>query len=220
MVESCNAYGANAVIGRSDQRQVPTPEIRAHNLYFDLSAYGMDKLTTKTEFPKTAFHLKIYGTFRNRCLALACPASDSKIIRFLHHTLNSTIMKSIFQQSFNAYKMDIEPRIGEPMLHCIRCSHRLFEIMLSHRRVTTALLADDNIVVTVEGEAARMLNFDTGCGVNLGLRGLESMEELIYKVATAVDQQDIFEALAAKIQHSKQVVEDFKQNGLSATLFE
>lgn len=46
------------------------------------------------------------------------------------------------------------------------------------------------------------------------------MEELIYKVATAVDQQDIFEALAAKIQHSKQVVEDFKQNGLSATLFE
>ncbi|KAG8143979.1 hypothetical protein E2320_001110 [Naja naja] len=175
-VESCNAYGANAVMERPDQRQVPTPEIRAHKLYFDLSAYGMDKLATKTEFPKTVFHLKIHGTFRNRCLALACPASDSKIIKFLHHTLNSTIMKSIFQQSFNAYKMDIEPRIGEPMLHC--------------------------------------------CGVNLGLKGLESMEELIYKVATAVDQQDIFEALAAKIQHSRQVVEDFKQNGLSATMFE
>lgn len=59
-----------------------------------------------------------------------------------------------------------------------------------------------------------------GCGVNLGLKGLESMEELIYKVATAVDQQDISQALAAKIQHSKQVVEDFKQNGLAATMFE
>ncbi|XP_063169132.1 uncharacterized protein LOC134504050 [Candoia aspera] len=220
IVESCNAYGANAVIDRPDQRQVPTPEIRAHNLYFDLSAYGMDTSATKTQFPETAFHLKIYGTFRNRCLALACPASNSKVVRFLHCTLNSTIMKSIFQQSFNAYKMDIEPRIGEPTLHCIQCSSRLFEIMLSHRRVTTALIDEDNVVVTVEDEAARMLNFDTGCGVNLGLRGLESMEELIYKVATAVDQQDVFEALATKIQHSKQVVEDFKQNGLSAAMFE
>lgn len=81
-------------------------------------------------------------------------------------------MKSIFQQSFNAYKMDIEPQIGEPMLHCIRSSHRLFEIMLSHRRVTTAFLAEENIVVTVEGEAARMLNFDTGqifCLITNGL---------------------------------------------------
>ncbi|KAM6429958.1 uncharacterized protein PHA67_002127 [Liasis olivaceus] len=219
-VESCNAYGANAIIERPDQRQVPTPEIRAHNLYFDLSAYGMDPSATKTEVPKTAFHLKIYGTFRNRCLALACPASDSRVVRFLHHTLSSTIMKSIFQQSFNAYKMDIEPRICESSLHCIQCSRRLFEIMLSHRRVTTAFVDKDNVVVTVEGEAARMLNFDTGSGVNLGLRGLESIEELIYKVATAVNQQDVFEALAAKIQHSKQVVEDFKQNGLSATMFE
>nr|XP_035926022.1 uncharacterized protein LOC118521529 [Halichoerus grypus] len=30
VVESCNAYGANATITRLDQRQVPTPEIRAH----------------------------------------------------------------------------------------------------------------------------------------------------------------------------------------------
>lgn len=59
-----------------------------------------------------------------------------------------------------------------------------------------------------------------GCGVNLGLRGLESTEELIYKVATAVDQNDIFEAMAAKICHSKQVAEDFKQNGLFATMFD
>ncbi|KAH0619534.1 hypothetical protein JD844_000232 [Phrynosoma platyrhinos] len=219
-VESCNAYGANAVIERPDQRQVPTPEIRAHNLYFDLSAYGMDMSVLRKESPVPGFHLKIYGTFRHRYLALACPASDSKIVRFLRHTLNSTIMKNIFHQSFNAYKLDIEPRVNELTLHHIQCSDRLFEIMLSHRRVTAALIEGSNTVVTIEGEAARVLNFDTGCGVNLGLRGLESTEELIYKVATAIDQRDLFEALAAKIQHSKQVTEDFKQNGLSAAMFE
>ncbi|XP_043350966.1 uncharacterized protein LOC122456296 isoform X2 [Dermochelys coriacea] len=151
IVESCNAYGANAAIERPDQRQ---------------------------------------------------------------------IMKNIFHQSFNAYKMDIEPRVNELTLHHVQCSRRLFEIMLSHRRVTAAFIEGDNVVVTVEGEAARVLNFDTGCGVNLGLRGLESLEELIYRVATALDQNDIFEALSAKIRHSKQVSEDFKQNGLFITVFE
>ncbi|XP_042708077.2 uncharacterized protein LOC112059879 isoform X1 [Chrysemys picta bellii] len=254
IVESCNAYGANAAIERRDQRQVPTPEIRAHSLYFDLSAYGMDISSTGKESLKPGFHLKIYGTFRNRYMALACPASDSKVVRFLRHTLNSSnflnkitmffvsdasicykkstvyfyhlsmysglIMKNIFHQSFNAYKMDIEPRVNELTLHHVQCSRRLFEIMLSHRRVTAAFIEGDNVVVTVEGEAARVLNFDTGCGVNLGLRGLESLEELIYRVATAVDQNDIFEALSAKIRHSKQVSEDFKQNGLFTTVFE
>ncbi|XP_078236606.1 uncharacterized protein LOC144584405 [Pogona vitticeps] len=180
----------------------------------------MDMSAMRKESPKPGFHLKIYGTFRNRYLALACPVSDSKIVRFLRHTLNSTIMKNIFHQSFNAYKMDIEPRVNELTLHHIQCSRRIFEIMLSHRRVTAAFMEGDNVVVTVEGEAARVLNFDTGCGVNLGMRGLESTEELIYKVATAVDKHDIFEALAVKIQHSKQVAEDFKQNGLLATMFE
>ncbi|XP_053905055.1 uncharacterized protein LOC128848855 [Malaclemys terrapin pileata] len=220
IVESCNAYGANAAIERRDQRQVPTPEIRAHSLYFDLSAYGMDISSTGKESLKPGFHLKIYGTFCNRYMALACPASDSKVVRFLRHTLNSSIMKNIFHQSFNAYKMDIEPRVNELTLHHVQCSRRLFEIMLSHRRVTAAFIEGDNVVVTVEGEAARVLNFDTGCGVNLGLRGLESLEELIYRVATAVDQNDIFEALSAKIRHSKQVSEDFKQNGLFTTVFE
>ncbi|XP_006122502.1 uncharacterized protein LOC102445422 isoform X1 [Pelodiscus sinensis] len=220
IVESCNAYGANAAIERPDQRQVPTPEIRAHSLYFDLSAYGMDISSAGKESLKPGFHLKIYGTFRNRYMALACPASDSKVVRFLRHTLNSSIMKNIFHQSFNAYKMDIEPRVNELTLHHVQCSRRLFEIMLSHRRVTAAFIEGDNVVVTVEGEAARVLNFDTGCGVNLGLRGLESLEEFIYRVATAVDQNDLFEALSAKIRHSKQVSEDFKQNGLSTTVFE
>ncbi|XP_063293481.1 uncharacterized protein LOC134578411 [Pelobates fuscus] len=225
IVESCNAYGANAVLERPDQRQVPTPEIRAHNLYFDLSAYGIDVTSAGKDLNhpsclKPGFHVKIYGTFRNRYMALACPVSDAKVVRFLRHTPNSSVMKNIFHQSFNAYKTDIEPRMSDLAVQHLQCSRRLFEIMLSHRRVTSAFIEGDNIAVTLEGEAARVLNFDTGCGVNLGLLGLESSEELIYKVASAVDQHDIFEAISAKIKHSRQIVEDFRLHGLSATMFE
>ncbi|XP_067854258.1 uncharacterized protein si:dkey-234i14.6 isoform X2 [Heptranchias perlo] len=207
--------------------KVPTPEIRAHSLYFDLSAYGMEFASANKEVQSSqpsasrpGFHLKIYGTFRNRYMALACPASDSKVAKFLRHTPNSSIMKNIFHQSFNAYKTDIEPRLNDLTIHLLQCSRRLFEIMLSHRRVTAAYIEGDNVVVTIEGEAARVLNFDTGCGVNLGLKGLESLEEFIYKMATAVDQTDVFEALSAKIRHSKQLAEDFRLNGLTVTMFE
>lgn len=71
-------------------------------------------------------------------------------------------MKNIFHQSFNAYKTDIEPRLNDVTLHSLQCSRRLFEIQLSHRRVSAAYIEGDNVAVTVEGEAARVLNFDTG----------------------------------------------------------
>lgn len=218
--ESCHAYGANATIERLDQRQVPTPEIRAHNLYFDLSAYGVEALRElRNPGSKPGFHLKIYGTFRNRYMALTCPASDTKMVRFLRHTANSSVMKNIFHQSFNAYKTDIEPRLNDVTLHSLQCSRRLFEIQLSHRRVSAAYIEGDNVAVTVEGEAARILNFDTGCGVNLGMRGLESVGTLIYRTATAVDQNDILEALAEKMQHSRQVAETFKHTGLVEAMY-
>ncbi|XP_068459648.1 uncharacterized protein si:dkey-234i14.6 [Clinocottus analis] len=220
-VESCHAYGANATIERLDQRQVPTPEIRAHSLYFDLSAYGVEAVREpRNPTAKPGFHLKIYGTFRNRYMALACPASDTKMIRFLRHTANSSIMKNIFHQSFNVYKTDIEPRLSDVTLHQMQCSRRLFEIQLSHRRISAAFIEGDNVAVTVEGEAARVLSFDTGCGVNLGMRGLESMGTFIYRTATAVDQNDILEALSAKMQHSRQVAETFKQTGLTQSMYE
>ncbi|XP_069508973.1 uncharacterized protein [Ambystoma mexicanum] len=225
-VESCNAYGANAALERPDQRQVPTPEIRAHSLYFDLSAYGVDIPSTRKDMMnaepaamKSGFHLKIYGTFRNRYMALACPATDSKVVRFLRHTTNSSIMKNIFHQSFNAYKTDIEPRVNDLTLHHLQCSCKLFEVLLSHRRITAAYIEGEHTVVTIEGEAARVLNFDTGCGINLGLRGLESSEEFFYRVATAVDRNDIFDALSDKIKHSKQVAEEFRQHGLLDAVF-
>ncbi|XP_040266245.1 uncharacterized protein LOC120980927 isoform X2 [Bufo bufo] len=166
VVESCNAYGANAALERTDQRQVPTPEIRAHNLYFDLSAYGIDVSGGgKDTLCKPGFHLKIYGTFRNRYMALSCPASDTKVVRFLRYTPNSSVMRNIFHQSFNAYKTDIERRMSDLTLPHLQCSRRLFEIMLSYRRVTSAFIEGDNVVVTLEGEAARVLNFDTDAAV-------------------------------------------------------
>ncbi|RVE71957.1 hypothetical protein OJAV_G00057010 [Oryzias javanicus] len=220
-VESCHAYGANATIERLDQRQVPTPEIRAHSLYFDLSAYGVEALREhRNPTAKSGFHLKIYGTFRNRYMALVCPSSDTKMVRFLRHTSNSSIMRNIFYQSFNAYKTDIEPRLNDVTLHHMQCSRRLFEIQLSHRRISAAYIEGDNAAVIVEGEAARVLNFDTGFGVNLGMRGLESVGTFIYRAATAVDQNDILEALSAKMQHSRQVAETFKHTGLSESMYE
>ncbi|XP_034071445.1 uncharacterized protein si:dkey-234i14.6 isoform X2 [Gymnodraco acuticeps] len=201
--------------------KVPTPEIRAHSLYFDLSAYGMEALREhRNPTAKPGFHLKIYGTFRNRYMALVCPASDTKMVRFLRHTANSSIMKNIFHQSFNVYKTDIEPRLNDVTLHHMQCSRRLFEIQLSHRRISAAYIEGNNVAVTVEGEAARVLNFDTGCGVNLGMRGLESMGTFIYRTATAVDQNDVLEALSAKMQHSRQVAETFKQTGLAQSMYE
>ncbi|XP_056307950.1 uncharacterized protein si:dkey-234i14.6 [Danio aesculapii] len=226
IVESCRAYGANATIERLDQRQVPTPEIRAHSVFFDLSAYGIDTLkesrcSSQAAAAKPGFHLKIYGTFRNRYMALVCgPDADSKMMQFLRHTANASIMKNIFHQSFNAYKTDLEPRLSELTLHNMQCSRKLFEILLSYRRVNAAFIEGDRIAVTVEGEAARVLNFDTGCGVNLGMRGLESLGIFIYRTATALDQNDVFEALSAKIQHSRHVAETFRRSGLTSAMFE
>lgn len=60
----------------------------------------------------------------------------------------------------------------------------------------------------------------SGCGVNLGMRGLESMGTFIYRTATAVDQNDILEALSAKMQHSRQVAETFKHTGLAESMYE
>lgn len=58
--------------------------------------------------------------------------------------------------------MDIEPRVRDAAMSRVQCSRRLFEITLSHRRATAAYIQGIGRVVTVEGEAARVLNFDTG----------------------------------------------------------
>lgn len=51
------------------------------------------------------------------------------------------------------------------------------------------------------------------------MRGLESLATLIYRTATAVDRSDILEALAEKMQHSRQVAETFKHTGLLEAMY-
>nr|XP_019934100.1 PREDICTED: uncharacterized protein LOC109624042 [Paralichthys olivaceus] len=118
-VDSCHAYGANAAIERLDQRQVPTPEIRAHSLYFDLSAYGVEALREhRNPTTKPGFHLKIYGTFRNRYMALVCPTSDTKMVRFLRHTANSSSMALFIYQTATAVdQKDILEALSVKMQH-------------------------------------------------------------------------------------------------------
>ncbi|TRY85820.1 hypothetical protein DNTS_011865 [Danionella cerebrum] len=226
IVESCGAYGANATIERLDQRQVPTPEIRVHGLLFDLSAYGIDaqresRRGSLAVVDSSGFHLKIYGSFRNRCMALACQEhGQGKMVHFLRHTANTSIMRSIFHQSFNTYKSDMEPRLMELSSNRLQCSRKLFEIQLSHRRITAAFMEAEQISVTVEGAAARLLNFDTGSGVNLGLEGLESLGAFISRTAVALDRGELIEALSEKIQHARQVSRSFCRSGVSSAIFE
>lgn len=86
-----NLHLLNLFFSKS-RRQVPTPEIRAHSLYFDLSAYGMEALREpRNPTSRPGFHLKIYGTFRNRYMGLVCPASDTKTVRFLRQTASSSV---------------------------------------------------------------------------------------------------------------------------------
>ncbi|CAK7317984.1 hypothetical protein VULLAG_LOCUS20826 [Vulpes lagopus] len=193
MVESCNAYGANATTTRLDQRQS-----KKHSFVS----------------PDDGF-----------------PEAETQVLKSL--TVSLKIVKIIFHQAFNAYKMDIEPRVRDAAMSRVQCSRRLFKIMLSHRRATTAYNQGEGRVVMVEGEAAQYSILTqrspspgtitcghlVGSGLNLGLQGLESLEEFICKIATAIDQSDILETLAVKIRHSKQVVEDFKQNGFITTIF-
>lgn len=75
-------------------------------------------------------------------------------------------------------------------------------------------------IVLCEDSSYNWCYFLKGCGVNLGMRGLESLGLFIYRTATAQDQNDVFEALSAKIQHSKHVAETFRQTGLSVAMFE
>lgn len=89
-------------------------------------------------------------------------SSHNVTVRTIFLSLLGQLMKNIFHQSFNAYKTDIEPRLNDVTLNHMQCSRRLFEIQLSHRRVSAAYIEGDNVAVTVEGEAARVLNFDTG----------------------------------------------------------
>lgn len=85
---SCRAYGAVAALERHDQASVPTPEIRVHNLTFDLNAYGND--CDNDPYPQ-GFHLKIFGSARHRYISLAVPRGESKLVKTLKGILDQSV---------------------------------------------------------------------------------------------------------------------------------
>ncbi|XP_043845678.1 uncharacterized protein LOC122744289 [Dromiciops gliroides] len=153
------------------------------------------------------------GAFQQHLLNLleqeACQARTNILI-----FLDTKVMKKIYHQVFNAYKMDGDPKVSGLSLQ------QLLEILLTCKKITTTYIKRNNIAVTVEGEDACLLNFDTGYGVNLGLRGLESNEELFTNMTTAGDPRDVFQPLSANTKQSREIVEEFKSDGLLGDHFE
>ena len=64
-----------SAIERADQPSVPVPEIRIHNLTFDLNAYSADYLN---DLHPQGFHLKLFGSARHRYQSLSVPRRESK----------------------------------------------------------------------------------------------------------------------------------------------
>lgn len=89
--QSCKAYGACAAIERYHQRSVPTAETRAHNLTFDLGAYGNNGDEDNTSLPPHGFHLKLFGSVRHRYMALAVPKCESKVVKTLKMALYQSV---------------------------------------------------------------------------------------------------------------------------------
>ena len=92
---SMNAFGAVATMECRDACAVPTPEIRVHNLLFDLDAYtnGLGDGTgyTGIKIPKPLFHLKIFGSRRQRYLALAVHRTEAHLVRMLRVILDKSV---------------------------------------------------------------------------------------------------------------------------------
>ncbi|CAH1779922.1 unnamed protein product [Owenia fusiformis] len=215
--QSCRAYGAVAMLERKDEATIPAPEIRVHNLTFDLSAYGAE--LNEVTYPQT-FHFKIFGSLRNRYLSLVVPKCDSKVVKALKSGLEQSLLRNIFQACFNTYKSENESRLSDKAcLKLLKFSPRLADIKLSHRLETVMYLEEPNVFVTVEGEAARTLNFHSGLDVNLGIQGLESLGQFINMAASADTETSILDALIMKSQHSRQVAQQFIKTGIHNTMF-
>ena len=88
--QSCRAYGATSSIQALHQPPVPTPEIRVHNLTFDLDAYDNGTRCLNDVQP-VGFHLKIFGSIRDRYMSLAVPKCESRLVKILKTVLDQSV---------------------------------------------------------------------------------------------------------------------------------
>ncbi|KAK3085962.1 hypothetical protein FSP39_011386 [Pinctada imbricata] len=214
---SCGAYGAIAAVDRTEQRDVPTPEKRMHNLTFDLSAYGT-YCTDNDGFP--GFSLKIFGNSKHRFISLAIARCDSPVVKTLRTILDRSMMRNIFLKCFNQYKVESEPAISDSYaLHHMKFSPRLFEIKLSQRCETVAYFDDCDTFVLAEGEAAMSFNFHTGLDINPAIRGLMSLSTFIEMISIAETEHSITEALIYKMKHTDSVCKELIKHGMKEYMF-
>ncbi|XP_071172775.1 uncharacterized protein [Mytilus edulis] len=209
---SCGAFGTVAAVERADLREIPTPEIRVHNLNFDLSAYG----GSAPEANGTpGFSLKIFGNSKHRFISLAIAKCDLPVVKALRTILDRAMMRNIFLKCFNTYKLSSEPLLSESYaLNHMKYSPRLFEIKLSQRSETVAYFDDCDMFVLAEGEAAAFLNFHTGLDINPAIRGLTSLGRFIEMITVADTEHAVSNALMYKMKHSEQLFRDFVKNGI------
>ncbi|XP_014679134.1 PREDICTED: uncharacterized protein LOC106818982 [Priapulus caudatus] len=216
--EPGHAYGAVALVDRPSQQQVPTAEKRVHRLVFDLSAYGKDFVPKSPD--ADGFHLKLFGSYRNRYMCIAIQRSDSSLVKSLRMVMDPSIMRNIFQESFNVYRTNDESRLTDSAaLHHMRFSPRLFEVRLSYRRESVAFLDELDAFVVAEGDTSRFFNFNSGMGVNLGLRGIETLAEFVSVVALADTRTAVVDALREKSQHALSVSKHYAAHGMQQYMF-
>ncbi|XP_052815279.1 uncharacterized protein LOC128242232 [Mya arenaria] len=214
---STASFGALAAIERSSQTLVPKPEIRVHNIGFDLSAYVSSELEEKS---KSTFSLKIFGNSRCRFLALAVKKSDTKIVKAMKTVLDKSMMRNIFLKCFNTYKRPEETSISDSFcLNNMKFSPRLFEIRLSQKTETAAYISDCDTFVITEGDASRSFNFNTGMDINLGLKSLSSLKPFIERITVAETEYNIMSSLIYKMEHSDRICKYFLKYGLKEYLF-
>ena len=80
-------YGSVVALSRQEERFVPLPQVRGHNLTFYMIANG--EIDCFHPNPQ-GFHLKIFGSLRHRYISLAVPKCESRLLRTLKTSLDQS----------------------------------------------------------------------------------------------------------------------------------
>nr|XP_054749654.1 uncharacterized protein LOC129255125 [Lytechinus pictus] len=214
--ETCKSFCAVSSLERTDQHSLPTPETRVFRLKMDLSAFGSEFRIP--DISRAVFFLKIFGTFRNRYMMLMCHRGDSNLVRQLRLNVDPMLMRNIFQESYNTYKSKGERNMSDVEALNLKASTRLTEVKMSYRREPLVYIEEENMVVSVEGDATRSFNYSLGFELNLGLRGLECLDKFIDQLVLADGLKDIVQALNFKSKCTKKLNEDAIKNRLHAEM--
>ena len=89
----CSAFGAVAAFESACSSAIPSPEIRRHNLKFDLNAHGI-KTDDDGDDVQPGFHLKIYGNNKQRYITLVNANGQSSTVKALKTQQDQSVRTS------------------------------------------------------------------------------------------------------------------------------